>query len=116
MLFDEARDQTRRLGVFHDLAQPADGGLVPFMRTDGLLYGRELARQDAVAGIGLDDIDLVELNEEGFIKVDCYSRTNVPGLFAAGDVTSTMAEQVLVAVGEGVKAALSAYEFLLRAE
>jgi alkyl hydroperoxide reductase subunit F len=60
--------------------------------------------------------DLVELNEEGFIKVDCYNRTNVPGLFAAGDVTSTMAEQVLVAVGEGVKAALSAYEFLLRTD
>ena len=35
------------------------------------------------------------------------------GLFAAGDVTNAFAEQVLIAVGEGVKAALSAYEFLL---
>jgi thioredoxin reductase len=57
--------------------------------------------------------DLVETDEEGFINVDCYSRTNVPGVFAAGDVTSIFAEQVLVAVGEGVKAALSAYEYLL---
>jgi alkyl hydroperoxide reductase subunit F len=57
--------------------------------------------------------DLVETNEAGFIEVDCYSRTNVPGLFAAGDVTHIMAEQVLVAVGEGVKAALSAYDYLL---
>ena len=57
--------------------------------------------------------DLVELDEKGFIKVDAYSRTNVPGLFAAGDVTNIYAEQVLVAVGEGVKAALSAYEYLL---
>lgn len=57
--------------------------------------------------------DLVELDESGFIKVDSYSRTNVPGLFAAGDVTNIYAEQVLVAVGEGVKAALSAYEYLL---
>ncbi|MGD2048343.1 MAG: FAD-dependent oxidoreductase [Chloroflexota bacterium] len=57
--------------------------------------------------------DLVKLNEGGFIEVDCYSRTDVPGLFAAGDVTHIMAEQVLVAVGEGVKAALSAYEYLL---
>jgi alkyl hydroperoxide reductase subunit F len=57
--------------------------------------------------------DLVKLNEDGFIEVDCYSRTNVPGLFAAGDVTHIMAEQVLVAVGEGVKAALSAYDYLL---
>jgi len=57
--------------------------------------------------------DLVKVDERGFIKVDCYARTNVYGLFAAGDVTNIYAEQVLVAVGEGVKAALSAYEFLL---
>jgi alkyl hydroperoxide reductase subunit F len=57
--------------------------------------------------------DLVETNEEGFIVVDCQSCTNVPGVFAAGDVTHITAEQVLVAVGEGVKAALSAYEYLL---
>jgi len=57
--------------------------------------------------------DLVETNEEGFIIVDCQCRTNVPGVFSAGDVTHIMAEQVLVAVGEGVKAALSAYEYLL---
>jgi alkyl hydroperoxide reductase subunit F len=57
--------------------------------------------------------DLVETNEEGFIVVDCQCRTSVPGIFAAGDVTHIMAEQVLVAVGEGVKAALSAYEYLL---
>ena len=56
---------------------------------------------------------LVALDEEGFVKVDAYSRTNVPGLFAAGDVTNIFAEQVLVAVGEGVKAALSAYDYLL---
>ena len=59
--------------------------------------------------------DLVEMDEDGFIKVDCYSRTNVPGLFAAGDVTNILAEQVLVAVGEGVKTSLSAYDYLLRA-
>jgi alkyl hydroperoxide reductase subunit F len=58
-------------------------------------------------------VDLVETNDEGFIVVDCQSCTNVPGIFAAGDVTHIMAEQVLVAVGEGVKAALSAYEYLL---
>ena len=57
--------------------------------------------------------DLVELDERGFIKVDPYSCTSFPGIFAAGDVTNIYAEQVLVAVGEGVKAALSAYEYLL---
>jgi thioredoxin reductase len=57
--------------------------------------------------------DLVETNEDGFIIVDCYGQTNVPGIFAAGDVTHILAEQVLVAVGEGVKAALGAYDYLL---
>lgn len=57
--------------------------------------------------------DLIDLDEQGRIKVDCFNRTNVPGIFAAGDVTSIYAEQVLVAVGEGAKAALSAYDYLL---
>jgi alkyl hydroperoxide reductase subunit F len=57
--------------------------------------------------------DLVELDEKGHILVDCANRTNLPGVFAAGDVTSGFAEQVLIAVGEGAKAALSAYEYLL---
>jgi alkyl hydroperoxide reductase subunit F len=56
---------------------------------------------------------LVKLDEQGRIIVDCGARTNVPGLYAAGDVTNSYAEQVLVAVGEGAKAALSAYEYLL---
>jgi len=59
--------------------------------------------------------DLVDLDVEGRIKIDSRNRTSVPGIFAAGDVTDTYAEQVLVAVGEGAKAALSAYEYLLPA-
>ncbi len=57
--------------------------------------------------------DLVKLDDRGRIIVDDSSRTNVPGIFAAGDVTNGFAEQVLIAVGEGAKAALSAYEYLL---
>jgi NADH-dependent peroxiredoxin subunit F len=56
---------------------------------------------------------LVALDEQGRIVIDSACRTNIPGLFAAGDVTNSYAEQVLVAVGEGAKAALSAYEYLL---
>jgi thioredoxin reductase len=56
---------------------------------------------------------LVDLDEKGRIKVDGYARTSIPGIFAAGDVTDSYAEQVLVAVGDGAKAALSAYEYLL---
>jgi alkyl hydroperoxide reductase subunit F len=43
------------------------------------------------------------------------NRTSCPGLFAAGDVTNAYAEQVLIALGEGTKAALSAYDYLLHA-
>lgn len=57
--------------------------------------------------------DLVELDEQGRIIVDCYNRTSAPGIFAAGDVTNIYAEQVLVALGEGTKAVLSAYDYLL---
>jgi alkyl hydroperoxide reductase subunit F len=57
--------------------------------------------------------NLVKLDEQGRIIIDCHCRTSVPGLFAAGDVTNNYQEQVLIAVGEGAKAALSAYEYLL---
>lgn len=58
--------------------------------------------------------DVVELDEQNRIKIDCMNQTKTPGIFAAGDVTSIYAEQVLVAIGEGAKAALSAYDYLLR--
>jgi alkyl hydroperoxide reductase subunit F len=45
--------------------------------------------------------------------VDSGNRTSQAGIFAAGDVTDIYAEQVLVCIGEGAKAALSAYEYLL---
>jgi alkyl hydroperoxide reductase subunit F len=57
---------------------------------------------------------LVDLDPQGRIKIDAENRTSRPGIFAAGDVTNIHAEQVLIAVGEGAKAALSAYEYLLR--
>lgn len=57
--------------------------------------------------------ELVSLNEWNEIIVDCACQTNVPGLFAAGDVTTVTEKQIGVAVGEGTKAALSAYKYLL---
>jgi len=48
---------------------------------------------------------LVKLDERERIIVDCANCTNVPGLFVVGDVTNSYAEQVLIAVGEGAKAA-----------
>jgi thioredoxin reductase len=56
---------------------------------------------------------LADLDDKGRIIIDKLNRTSCPGLFAAGDVTDAYAEQVLIAVGEGAKAALSAYDYLL---
>ena len=56
---------------------------------------------------------LVTMDEQGRIKVDARNRTSAEGIFAAGDVTDAYAEQALIAIGEGAKAALSAYEYLL---
>jgi len=56
----------------------------------------------------------LKLNEFNEVVVDSMCRTNVPGVYAAGDVTQVHEKQIVVAAGEGAKAALSAYEFLLR--
>jgi alkyl hydroperoxide reductase subunit F len=58
--------------------------------------------------------ELVTLNRLGEIKVDCGNQTGVPGFFAAGDVTSVPDKQIVVAAGEGAKAALQAHRYLQR--
>jgi alkyl hydroperoxide reductase subunit F len=58
--------------------------------------------------------ELVKLDEQDRVIIDCFNRTDVPGIFSAGDITNIYAEQVLIAIGEGAKAALSAYEYLLK--
>jgi alkyl hydroperoxide reductase subunit F len=60
--------------------------------------------------------DLVGLNGLGEIEVSCAGETPVAGLFAAGDVTNVPEKQIVVAAGEGAKAALQAYRFLQRLE
>jgi thioredoxin reductase len=56
----------------------------------------------------------VELDHEHRVIVNCEAETSVAGLFAAGDVTHLPAEQVLIAIGEGAKAALNVYEYLMK--
>lgn len=56
--------------------------------------------------------DAVDLDDQGFIKVNRRQETNVPGVFAAGDVTSETPRQIATAVGEGVTAVLDAEEYL----
>jgi alkyl hydroperoxide reductase subunit F len=56
---------------------------------------------------------ILELNEYQEILVDCHCRTSAPGIFAAGDVTSVPFKQIIIACGEGAKAALSANEYIM---
>ncbi len=57
--------------------------------------------------------NLVELNEQGEVIVDCSCQTSVEGLFGAGDVTTVPHKQIIISAGEGAKAALSAYSYLM---
>ncbi|MDG9925773.1 MULTISPECIES: alkyl hydroperoxide reductase subunit F [unclassified Pseudomonas] len=56
----------------------------------------------------------VELSRFGEIVVDAKGATNIPGVFAAGDVTTVPYKQIVIAMGEGSKASLSAFDHLIR--
>jgi alkyl hydroperoxide reductase subunit F len=56
---------------------------------------------------------LLALNARREIAVNCRAETLVPGLFAAGDVTDVFEKQIVIAAGEGAKAALAAHRYLL---
>jgi alkyl hydroperoxide reductase subunit F len=56
----------------------------------------------------------VELSNRGEIIVDARGETSLPGIFAAGDVTTVPYKQIVIAVGEGAKASLSAFDHLIR--
>nr|WP_092071331.1 FAD-dependent oxidoreductase [Dendrosporobacter quercicolus]NSL49391.1 FAD-dependent oxidoreductase [Dendrosporobacter quercicolus DSM 1736]SDM24918.1 alkyl hydroperoxide reductase subunit F [Dendrosporobacter quercicolus] len=78
----------------------------------------DLAVQGIFVEIGLNPNTefaegVIALNQRREIMVDCRCRTNVSGLFAAGDVTDGIDKQIVIAAGDGAKAALIAYEYLL---
>ena len=56
----------------------------------------------------------VDLSRHGEIEVDARGQTSVSGVFAAGDVTTVPYKQIVIAVGEGAKAALGAFDHLIR--
>lgn len=60
--------------------------------------------------------DVVETNRPGEIIVDSHCRTNVPGIYAAGDVSTVPYKQIIISMGEGAKAALAAFEDRIRGE
>jgi alkyl hydroperoxide reductase subunit F len=54
------------------------------------------------------------LSARGEIEVDAHGATSLPGVFAGGDATTTPYKQIIIALGEGSKAALSAFDYLIR--
>lgn len=58
----------------------------------------------------------LELTKFGEIAIDHRAATNIPGIFAAGDVTNVPYKQIVIAMGEGSKAGLTAFDYLIRTE
>ena len=58
--------------------------------------------------------DIVETNRPGEIVIDAHCRTNVTGIYAAGDVSTVPYKQIIISMGEGAKAALSAFDDRVR--
>jgi len=90
------------------IIEPLDGGEEKSLSLEGVFIEIGLVPNSEFSR------SLVNLNEAGEIVVNCSNHTNIPGLFAAGDVSSVPEKQIIVACGEGAKATLTAYQYLLR--
>jgi alkyl hydroperoxide reductase subunit F len=77
---------------------------------DGVFVQIGLAPNSAVVR------DLVQTSRSGEILIDAGCRTSAAGIYAAGDVSSVPFKQIVIAMGEGAKAALSAFEDRIRNE
>jgi alkyl hydroperoxide reductase subunit F len=122
VLSNQLKD-AKNLTVFleHEIKEIKGQGLVDGIRIRGAKSGEEkelevggvfieiglVPNSDAVKG-------LVKLNQWGEIPVTPRNETPVPGLYAAGDVTDVPEKQIIVAAGEGAKAALQAHRYLQR--
>ncbi len=94
-------------------------GAVSMVILDREYSGRKELELDAlfiaIGRIPLSDVARslgVETNEKGEIKIDRAGRTNIPGVFAAGDVVDTEFKQAITGVGEGVAAVYQAYRYV----
>ncbi len=77
--------------------------------TDGVfIYVGLVPQTDFLKGSG------VELSDRGYIITDRKGRTNIPGIYAAGDVVKDTEAQIATAVGDGCRAALTLYNDLVR--
>jgi NADH-dependent peroxiredoxin subunit F len=87
-------------------------------RRDGTMHSLELAGVFVQIGL-VPNTDwlkgVVQLSPRGEIEINARGETSVPGVFAAGDCTIVPYKQIVIAMGEGAKASLSAFDHLIRA-
>jgi NADH-dependent peroxiredoxin subunit F len=92
-------------------------GLVYKDRQNGALHSLELAGVFVQIGL-VPNTDwlkgTVRLSPCGEVEIDARGQTSVPGIFAAGDCTVVPYKQIVIAVGEGAKASLGAFDYLIR--
>lgn len=120
-LQDRIRAETKRSFLFRTQVTEIRGDqFVNSIRTKSLDTGEE--REIPVSGIFVQigatpNVGFlppeIKRNKSNEIEVDCGCQTSVPGIFAAGDVTSIPGKQIVIAAGEGAKALLSAYSYLV---
>lgn len=108
ILSSRVTDITGEDKVSEVTVQHVETGTVTIVKTDGIFIE-----------IGLDPNSsfvrgVVEMNSSSEIEIDSRCATNREGIFAAGDVTSVPFKQIIIAGGEGAKAALSACEYILK--
>lgn len=129
------RDRFRADKVHRDKIEEHGGKIVPlFNRTVSELHGEEKLVGIGVASvdggaterldvdglfvfIGIEPVNHflfseLEFDVNGFVATDCEMRTDVPGLFAAGDIRVKQCRQIVTAVGDGATAAYSAFAYL----
>ncbi len=93
--------------VFVKSLEVSSKGKKSVLKVEGIFVEIGLIPNSEFAGV-------LAQNQKKEIIVDSHNRTNVPGIFAAGDVTNTPEKQIIIACGEGSKACLSVFHYLSR--
>jgi len=113
-----AREVKKLVG--YEPLEISGGEVVEKLRLRNLKKGTErtLSVDGVFIEVGLSPnsdplLDLAHTNQRGEVIVDSMGDTGVRGVFAAGDVTATKDKQIVIAAGEGAKAALAAFDYLI---
>jgi alkyl hydroperoxide reductase subunit F len=116
----ETKDNVYAL-KYHEVLEVIGDGMVKGIRVRNRESGEENALEVSGVFVEIGSVPnssvvegVCELNQAREIIINCYTETTYPGIFAAGDVSSIPDKQIIIAAGEGAKASLRAYEYLLR--